>query len=300
MQTAESVCLWNYQFKNTHPRTSSSSLTSLNRISPSKLATETSPFLPCAERLACQDEMSSKATIYCLQCKTLQCLPCDNDLHSSTSKDHERIQLNEIDGEICSRDRRHRAIFFCSTCNEMFCYLCYDNQHQHSDGREHRPEKSRPGSQPIDILGFSSTTAATTTTPKAPSAHSFEDVQILPAAPQQLTCNEQMLLESMLEENSPRSFLFIDENEEMKVKNDNDFLRQLKIDDDISVQCVSIIGNTGDGKSFTLNEVFFDGQEVFSNIDHIEFMYDGRLDEFRSNTSNINFRYGRSSRFNNE
>jgi zinc finger FYVE domain-containing protein 1 len=37
----------------------------------------------------------------------------------------------------------------------------------------------------------------------------------------------------------------------------------LKTDEDLSVKCVSIIGNTGDGKSYTLNQVFFDGNEVF-------------------------------------
>lgn len=32
--------------------------------------------------------------------------------------------------------------------------------------------------------------------------------------------------------------------------------------DDSSVKVVSIFGNTGDGKSYTLNHVFFGGEEV--------------------------------------
>ena len=42
-----------------------------------------------------------------------------------------------------------------------------------------------------------------------------------------------------------------------------DFLRRLKTDQDLSVKCTSIIGNTGDGKSYTLNQVFFKGRETF-------------------------------------
>ncbi len=37
----------------------------------------------------------------------------------------------------------------------------------------------------------------------------------------------------------------------------------MKTDQDLSVKCVSIIGNTGDGKSYTLNQVFFNGRETF-------------------------------------
>ena len=37
----------------------------------------------------------------------------------------------------------------------------------------------------------------------------------------------------------------------------------MKCEQDLSVKSISILGNTGDGKSFTLNQVFFNGQEVF-------------------------------------
>ena len=43
----------------------------------------------------------------------------------------------------------------------------------------------------------------------------------------------------------------------------DEFLRRLKCEADVSVKCVSIIGNTGDGKSYTLNQVFFGGEEIF-------------------------------------
>jgi zinc finger FYVE domain-containing protein 1 len=49
------------------------------------------------------------------------------------------------------------------------------------------------------------------------------------------------------------------------VRNSFDFLKQLKSSSqDPTVKCVSIVGNTGDGKSHALNQVFFNGEEKFS------------------------------------
>lgn len=42
-----------------------------------------------------------------------------------------------------------------------------------------------------------------------------------------------------------------------------DFLQKLNCDSNNLVKVVSIFGNTGDGKSFTLNHTFFGGREVF-------------------------------------
>ena len=145
MQTAESVCLWNYQYKNNYGKTSPPS--SNNPVLPNKgLSLENLPYLACTERFACQDEMSSKASFLCVQCNTLQCPSCESELHRTSSNiNHERLDLSQIGDELCSIDRRHRAIFYCSTCAMLFCCLCYENQHQHSDGREHKPQKSRDG-----------------------------------------------------------------------------------------------------------------------------------------------------------
>lgn len=135
MQTAESVCLWNYQFKNNSPPSP------INNLSSKKINFDTTPYLACTERLACQNEMSSKAIFYCIQCNSLQCSLCEKEIHENLN--HERLNLDEIDDESCSIDRRHQAIFYCPTCASSFCYSCYENQHQHSDGREHKPQKYR-------------------------------------------------------------------------------------------------------------------------------------------------------------
>ena len=140
MQTAESVCLWNYQFKNNSPPSP------ISNLSTKKLPFDNTPYLACTERLSCQNEMSSKATFYCVQCNSLQCILCEKDIHQqSDNLKHERINLDEMDDEYCSINRQHPAVFYCPTCASSFCYACYENQHQRSDRRVHKPQKFRQG-----------------------------------------------------------------------------------------------------------------------------------------------------------
>lgn len=63
--------------------------------------------------------------------------------------------------------------------------------------------------------------------------------------------------------NQPRSFLLIDGQEYLRVNNAEEFMEELNCSQDLEVKVVSIFGNTGDGKSHTLNQIFFKGQEVF-------------------------------------
>lgn len=61
-----------------------------------------------------------------------------------------------------------------------------------------------------------------------------------------------------------RSFLLVDENESLQVKNEAHFLQKLGCSGAQGVKVVSIFGNTGDGKSHTLNHVLFAHEEVFA------------------------------------
>jgi len=100
--------------------------------------------LSCAEYQACDAEVLSKAIFYCVQCNSLQCISCEKEIHQNSNYiKHERLDLDEIDDEYCSIDRRHPAIFYCPACISSFCYVCYVKQHQQSDGREHKPQKCR-------------------------------------------------------------------------------------------------------------------------------------------------------------
>uniref|UniRef100_W5NB36 Si:ch211-11n16.2 n=1 Tax=Lepisosteus oculatus TaxID=7918 RepID=W5NB36_LEPOC len=70
---------------------------------------------------------------------------------------------------------------------------------------------------------------------------------------------------SKAEESSPggRSFLLVDDRENLQVHSEAEFLDRLGCQGVQSVKVVSIFGNTGDGKSHTLNHVLFGGEEVF-------------------------------------
>ncbi|XP_057329382.1 zinc finger FYVE domain-containing protein 1-like [Microplitis mediator] len=60
------------------------------------------------------------------------------------------------------------------------------------------------------------------------------------------------------------SFLLIDEKEYLKVTNLEEFIEKLGFTEkNLKIKVVSIFGNTGDGKSHTLNQTFFNGKEVF-------------------------------------
>lgn len=114
----KTACLWTYQYKNNdnYP------LSPMSNLSSWKGVIDNTPYLTCTERLSCDGKMLYKATFYCVQCNSLQCILCEKEIHwNSDNIKHERLNLDE---EI---DRWHPAIFYCPTCTSSFCYACYEN-----------------------------------------------------------------------------------------------------------------------------------------------------------------------------
>ncbi|KAM7347174.1 zinc finger FYVE domain-containing protein 1-like isoform 2-T2 [Cochliomyia hominivorax] len=60
-----------------------------------------------------------------------------------------------------------------------------------------------------------------------------------------------------------RSFLLMDGNEKLHIATPELFCKQLKCSTNAKIKVVAIFGNTGDGKSYTMNHAFFKGEEVF-------------------------------------
>lgn len=60
-----------------------------------------------------------------------------------------------------------------------------------------------------------------------------------------------------------KSFLLLDGQEELRVNTAEIFAKRLGCAMDTKMKVVSIFGNTGDGKSHTMNHTFFNGDEVF-------------------------------------
>ncbi|XP_059480762.1 zinc finger FYVE domain-containing protein 1-like [Neocloeon triangulifer] len=73
-----------------------------------------------------------------------------------------------------------------------------------------------------------------------------------------VTCNLSLQPEVDLEQ----SFLLIDGKEHLKVSTSDQFASRLGCEPSTRVKVVSVFGNTGDGKSHTLNRLFFEGREV--------------------------------------
>jgi zinc finger FYVE domain-containing protein 1 len=59
-----------------------------------------------------------------------------------------------------------------------------------------------------------------------------------------------------------KSFLLMDSNENLCIPSPELFCKKLQCNDENRLKVVSIFGNTGDGKSHTLNQ-FFNGEDVF-------------------------------------
>lgn len=69
--------------------------------------------------------------------------------------------------------------------------------------------------------------------------------------------------DSCNDSSKPDCFLLIDEQELLQVKTCEEFIAKLGCDQNSLVKVVSIFGNTGEGKSHTVNFTFYDCQEVF-------------------------------------
>lgn len=60
-----------------------------------------------------------------------------------------------------------------------------------------------------------------------------------------------------------KSFLMMDEREIVQLKSAEQFCKKLGATPEAKIKVVSIFGNTGDGKSHTMNHAFFGGKDVF-------------------------------------
>ncbi|VEN33596.1 unnamed protein product, partial [Callosobruchus maculatus] len=70
-------------------------------------------------------------------------------------------------------------------------------------------------------------------------------------------------LDDDIEDSGEDSVLLLDDNEKLLIHSEQGFLQALNIDPTDKVKVVSIFGNTGEGKSYTMNHLFFEGEEVF-------------------------------------
>lgn len=97
--------------------------------------------------------------------------------------------------------------------------------------------------------------------------NSLDDFDKLPEFnPKLFLVDKNPLMSSctMCRNNNDKSFLLLDGYENLQVSDAEEFLKKLNcVKENTKVKVVSIFGKTGDGKSYSMNQVFFKGEEVF-------------------------------------
>ncbi|MBN3326232.1 ZFYV1 protein, partial [Atractosteus spatula] len=195
--------------------------------------------LVCQESYACGG--SEEAVYECDECGSLQCVRCELELHRQERlRNHERTRVRPGHVPFCNSCKgggagagnggRQRAVVRCQGCKTNLCLDCQKRTHSGVNKRKH----------PLSLY------------PPCKSPEAGPD-----AGEDDPETQKAKLLEKVC------SFLLVDENEEIQVKDEEEFVKKLDCRPDDLLKVVSIFGNTGEGKSHTLNHTFFLGREVF-------------------------------------
>ncbi|KAL6095631.1 zfyve1 [Pungitius sinensis] len=188
----------------------------------------------CQENYACGG--SDEAAFECDECGSLQCARCELELHrQARMRNHDRVRIAPGHVPFCDSCKgdggaRLRAAVRCQGCKINLCLDCQRRTHGGVNKRKH-PLTTYP---PADAS-------------RDDGAASAESQMEALKAELEKVC----------------SFLLVDEREEMQVKDEDVFVSRLGCRSDELLKVVSIFGNTGEGKSHTLNHTFFLGREVF-------------------------------------
>ncbi|XP_025043274.1 zinc finger FYVE domain-containing protein 1 [Pelodiscus sinensis] len=197
--------------------------------------------LMCQESYVCSG--TDEAVFECDECGSLQCQRCEEELHRQERlRNHERTRIRPGHVPYCDNCKgangnimhsnttgsRQRAAMRCQMCKTNLCMECQKRTHTGGNKRKHTITMYH-GSKPQE-----------------------EEEEGM---------DEETKRKKMTEKVA--SFLLVDETEEIQVMNEDDFIKKLDCKPDQHLKVVSIFGNTGDGKSHTLNHTFFYGREVF-------------------------------------
>eukprot|EP00794_Sanderia_malayensis_P020377 gene20377-22386_t len=150
----------------------------------------------------------------------------------------------------CQKCQKKSALYVCYDCGDI--YLCKDcNKTTHNTGSKAHSRKKHK----VNELSFEESTINGHIEPKLID---FEDTDELNNIKQNGLDHGEI---------TPESFLLVDGSENLQVQSEEEFINKLDCNPDVRVKVVSIFGNTGDGKSHTLNHTFFNGKEVFDTSD---------------------------------
>ncbi|XP_053553750.1 zinc finger FYVE domain-containing protein 1 [Bombina bombina] len=194
------------------------------------------PGIMCQENFACGG--NEEAVFECDECNSMQCQQCEEGLHKQERlQNHERTHITPGYVPFCgackvtsgTTGNRQRASVRCLSCKINLCTECQKRTHSGGNKRKH----------PLTIY-------------QVPKSSDLQD---------SVKVDEEMQRKKLTE--NVVSFLLVDETEQIQVEDEDEFVKKLDCNPDDVLKVVSIFGNTGDGKSHTLNHTFFYGREVF-------------------------------------
>lgn len=157
--------------------------------------------LICQESYVCGG--SEEAAFECDECKSLQCVRCELELHNQERlKNHERVQIGPGHVPYCDNckggngdnGRRQRSVIHCQSCKVNLCQDCQKRTHSGGNKKKHQLTSYPPPPKPSEVNSVQSA-APPPAEQKADETH-FQKVKLLEKV---------------------SSFLLVDENEEIQV-----------------------------------------------------------------------------------
>ncbi|XP_074660644.1 zinc finger FYVE domain-containing protein 1-like isoform X2 [Tubulanus polymorphus] len=243
---------------------------------------------PPPESLLCQMSCEDRnyADVHCVECEVNYCFSCDSKIHvQGRRKSHKRQSYKEF---LAARAKEKRNEELEQAMKEFspeldervsklspldldlsltnpfetaadFNETVIQNQPQPSTSRSNKTE-SCVSNADHDCMDYSSDLKFVTLYDQdRMSTHSTSSGQT--SLPDITNCTNSSLSEDAYA--ACHSFMLVDDQEELQVENEENFLEKLGAEAGLVYKVVSIFGNTGDGKSHTLNHTFFGGKEVF-------------------------------------
>lgn len=220
----------------------------------------------CEELLACK-KGKAYASVYCNECKSYQCEECNCLIHEN--QDYVRHLFEPVvapcESYLCqgSCKGRNFADVTCVACDKNFCNLCDSLTHSKINQihirRKFHPKEQEflPCEEGTDYMHDSNFLSCSNgmlhLSSLEPDIISEKDTK----------SEKEMKNISLSSNSSSKSFLFINDKEQLQVSGVEDFTEKLGCESNKLVKVVSIFGNTGDGKSYTLNHTFYNGEEIF-------------------------------------
>nr|XP_037274458.1 zinc finger FYVE domain-containing protein 1-like isoform X2 [Rhipicephalus microplus] len=246
----------------------------------------------CAERLTCNGRsprpeivsttlaphpfpQSEGALYFCLDCDTNQCEGCELVLHEqSRFRDHRpRVAVVKPEPHLLCEGFSCRgenlADIRCHTCERSLCYACDYQIHLLRRRFAHVKVRFR---YYLERQAKLSTAEVAVNEDDEEQYLSAEPYCSLPyedsgTAMMEPTSHEPDVISDTRGGCKPQttrsSILLVDDKEVLQVSTAAELASQLGCSSDTPAKVVSIFGNTGEGKSHTLNHTFYDGQRVF-------------------------------------